>query len=212
MDLVLLALAIGVGVDGRRVSLLAASLYLPWAVMGMIAIILWVGSRERGNPASVFCEGVASELRSGSSLRQALASSATAVGSVALAAQAESGDLTGLGALAAIEFPAIARELAITVESAARTGASSADLFDEVGSLAIAHEEIRREVRIASAPARAAAALFVGVPLLYLGWKWGSGDLGDLLASPQQRSIASIGLALYLVGLFGVGLVMWRAR
>lgn len=212
MDLVLIALAVGAGVDHRRVSLLAVSLFLPWVVLGMIAMVVWAGARQGGNRAALFCDGVASELRSGSSLRQALSGSATAVGLPSVAAEVDSGDLTDLGVVTAAEFPAIAAELAITVESAARTGVSAADLFDEVGTLAIAHEEIRREIRVASAPARAAAGIFAGVPLVYLGWRWASGDLAAMFANSQQRSIAFGGLALFVVGLLGVGLVMWRAR
>lgn len=212
MDLLLIALAVASGVDRSRVAFLACCLYLPWLLLGVIALLISTRPRHRVNRAALFCHGVASELRSGSPLRQALSTSAGAVGAPLLAGRSRDEDLAELGGVVAEEFPLIGRELAVTVARAAHTGGPTADLFDEIGSLAIAHEEIRREVRVASAPARAAAVLFVGIPLVYLGWRWGSGDLAALLATPEQQSIAGVGLTLFLVGLLGAALVMWRAR
>lgn len=212
MYLVLIALAVVAGVDRRRVALLVVCLYLPWLLAGVIVYLISLRSRDRVNRAALFCDGVASELRSGSSLRHAVAAAATAVEAHSLAAESGSVGPTQLGGLVAAQFPVIGRELALTVTRAARTGGSAADLFDEIGSLAIAHEEIRREISMASAPARAAAGMFVGAPLIYLGWRWGSGDIAAILSSPEQRTIAGGGLGLFLSGLLGAGIVMWRAR
>jgi hypothetical protein len=94
-------------------------------------------------------------------------------------------------------FPVIGEELRLTVLTAARAGSGSAALFDEMGSLALAKSEIRREVRVATAPGRVTALVLLGAPLTYL--------------FSQQRTVALAGMGLFLTGLGAAGLVMWRA-
>jgi len=108
-------------------------------------------------------------------------------------------------------FPAIGEELRLTVISAARSGSRAADLFDEIGSLAIAQSEIRREVRIATAPGRATAMLLVGAPMAYLLTRVGSGGLDSLLESSQQRAAVLAGLALFGFGAVWAVVVAWKA-
>jgi len=108
-------------------------------------------------------------------------------------------------------FPSIARELELTIVAAARAGSDAAGLFDEIGSLAIAQSEIRREIQVATAPGKATALVLLGAPLVYLVGQTASGRLGSHLASSQQRLVAMVGLGLFLLGLSVACLVLWRA-
>jgi hypothetical protein len=91
-------------------------------------------------------------------------------------------------------------------------GSRSADLFDEIGSLAIAQAEVVHEVRVASAPARATALVFVGAPTAYLIVQARSDRLARLLVHPEQRVVTLMGLALFTTGLLVAGILAWRAR
>lgn len=205
--LVLLAIAFALGVDPRRLALLASAVYLPIVVGGLIALH-WFRSRpDEDNKASLFCESVASELRAGATLRDALATAATSVDSI----PSRSIPIAEVAARVSEEFPSIGEELRLTVIAASRSGSDAAALFDEIGSLAIAQSEIRREVRVATAPGKATALVLIGAPLVYLFTQMNSGGLAGFLASSEQRVVATIGLGLFVVGLAVAGLVLWRA-
>lgn len=209
---VALAVAFALGVDLRRLALLAGAAYLP-VVVGLLLVVHWFRSRpDDSNVPSLFCEGVASELRAGASLRDALTTAATSVRGLS---SSVSGDpefsISEVAAHVAEAMPLISEELRLTVMAAARSGSDAAALFDEIGSLAIAQSEIRREVRVATAPGRATAMVLVGAPLLYLATQFGSGGLASHLASTEQRIAASVGLGLFLFGLGFASLVLWRS-
>jgi Flp pilus assembly protein TadB len=200
------------GADLRRVALLALTLALPWTLLGLLTLAFFRGSREQPRPV-LFCESVASELRSGATLGQALGAAATAVGSPSLDALYRSGATVRERCLAASEeFEEIGRELVLTVDAAARSGDPSADLFDELGSIALAQIEIAREVRVASAPARATVMVFAIAPTLYLAHRLTSGGLATLLATSAQRSVTLVGIGLFLAGLLAVLSLVVRAR
>jgi len=109
-------------------------------------------------------------------------------------------------------FPEIGPELEFTVAAAVRGGSQAADLFDEIGSLAIAQAQVGHEVRVASAPARATALVFVGAPTLYLFLQVRSNRLATLFSQPEQKVVALIGFALFTAGLMVAGWIAWRAR
>lgn len=206
-----LTVAFALGVDLRRIALLAGAIYLPM-VFGALIALHWF--RARPNDSSrptIFCEGVASELRAGATLRDALATAATSVESSALSADSTTSSMAEVAAQAADEFPSIGEELRLTVIAAARSGSDAAALFDEIGSLAIAQSEIRREVSVATAPGRVTALVLVGAPVIYLVSQMSSGGLTRMLASSQQRIVALIGLGLFVMGLLAAILVLWRA-
>lgn len=212
MELVLLAVALAMGVDLRRLALLALALFFPWGFAVLLTVLARVARRRADGRSTRFLEGVAAELRSGSSLRQALSASATAVGEPGLASDAMESSYLEMGERAGAVFPEVGREISLTIASAAGSGTATARLFDELASLAMARDEVRREVRVAAAPGRVAAGLFLAAPTLYLGHRWTSGDLAALLSAPGQRVAAVAGLALFLTGLVGVAIVLWRAR
>ena len=210
MAVVVIAVAFALGVDPRRLALIAGVLYLPMVVAVVIALY-WLRARpDETNGPSLFCVGVASELRAGASLRDALTTAATSVG-LAPIPTGTNAPMTEVAAHVAGQLPSIGQELELTVVAASRSGSDSAALFEEIGSLAIAQSEIRREIRVATAPGRATALVLVGAPLIYLVGQLGSGGLAGLVASQEQRLVATLGLALFVTGLVAAGFVLWRA-
>ena len=207
-----LAVAFALGVDPRRLAILAGVAFLPYAVVGLIALVVWKSRAVEESRPALFCEGVASELRSGATLRDALTTSVTSVGARSHSLGLLSGSpMTEVAAFVASEFPNIGEELRLTIVNASRSGSDAAALFDEIGSLAIAQSEISREVRVATAPGKLTALVLVGAPMLFMASQLGSGDLGRLLASSEQRVVALIGLGVFALG-FGISsLVLWRA-
>lgn len=210
-----LALAAGhlAGLDLRRLTLLAGALFFPIVTLAVIVLVVWKQDRGGGAKPAIFCDGVAAELRSGANLRDALASAASSADASAIAKLAQSGaPLTDVAASLREEYPSIGHELEMMVAATARTGARGADLFDEIGSLAMAQDEVEREVRIATAPARATAAVFLLAPTAYLFFQTRSGTLGSLFAAPGQRTAAILGLSLFLAGTAAAAAVVWRSR
>jgi len=209
IDVFLLTAGLASGLDVRRVALLAGAIHLP-LVAGALIGVHWLRARpDSTHRPSMFCEGVASELRAGATLRDALAASASAVG---ISVEVSPTFLIDeVAALVADEFPSIGREIHLTVTASTRSGSDAAALFDEIGSLALAQDEVRREVRVATAPGRATALLLIGAPLFYVSSRLSEQGLGDLLASTEQRVTAMIGLGLFMVGLAGASFVLWRA-
>jgi len=207
-----LAAAFAAGVDARRLALLGAAVHLPLVAAGVIALHWYRERADHSNDPALFCEGVASELRAGSTLRDALTTSAISVGAISSSV----GEFGGLSAQevatqVAEAMPSIAREIEHTVIAAARSGSDAASLFDEIGSLAIAQAEIKREVKMATAPGVATALVLVGAPVVYLIGQLESGGLADHFSSPQQRVVALLGLGLFSMGLGLACLVLWRA-
>lgn len=212
MDLVLFAVAAAMGLSPVRLGLIGLALFFPWALGLLVIGVVWRGRRQDDGRAVRFLEGAAAELRSGSSLRHSLAASAMAIGEPGLADHCLSSAFDDLGEKAAAIFPGVGTELSLALAGAGRASAPSADLFDEMASLALAHDEIRREVRVAAAPGRVAAGVFVGAPGAYLGWRWATGDLATLFATGGQQGVAAVGAFLFAAGFGGALLVLWRAR
>jgi hypothetical protein len=204
---VTLCIAYALGVDMRRLVLVAGAIYLP-TVAGALIAIHWLRAKGgEDNRPILFCEVTASELRSGASLLEALHAALVSVGDAADGSEAS---VAELAVRAREQLPAIGDEIELTVLAAARAGGDSASLFDEIGSLAIAQSEVRREVRIATAPGRATAAVLVVAPAAYLIFQAGSGGLAGLLAESEQRLVAFLGMGLFVTGLIVALLVLWR--
>lgn len=212
IDALAIAFAVGAGIGWPRVALIAAAMYWPLPTLGLIALVRAKVGVKR--PSAVgFCDGVSAELRAGSSLRSAVVASAAAAGAEDAARAGRTGaPIEDVARLTGAVFPDVGEEIALVVRELAFSGSGGADLFDELGSLALAKQEVAREVRIASAPARATAALFVGGPSLYLLAQARSGSLSALLASPGQRFAAVAGLSLFFAGLAMALVILWRAR
>lgn len=212
IELTLLGLAYLAGADVWRLILLGVAVAAPLVLLPLIVVLVVRGRGALDDRAPLFCDSVASELRSGSSLAASLTSAGISVGlwdgqpvpsgvtSARAVAEAASHELAG-----------IAAELAATVEAAARAGGRAADLFDELGALAIAQSEIAREVRVSSAPARATAWFFLVAPTAFVTLQARSGSLDALVHVPEQRIAVVAGMSLFLLGLGGVVFLLWRA-
>ena len=201
------------GVGAIRLLLLGSVLFAPIALLPLLLLLVFDSRRSVDDRAPLFCDGVASELRSGATLRSALL---TAARSVDLAIRsADLNDLASVDAVASRvvdELPSLSPELESVVEASARSGGAVADLFDELGTNAIAQNEVAREVRVASAPARATAWFFVLAPTGFITARFAAGSFEGLLTAPTQRITAVAGMALFGAGLICVWILMWRAR
>lgn len=203
--------ALVAGLDWRVTVILACSLAFP--VFGLAAVAIHV-MRNRGGTstaAAVFCHSTARELRSGATLRSALADSARVIGMEQVADDLDRGAPLGsvIPGLAS-GIPEVEAEVAALVAGVAGAGSASAALFEELGDLALAHVEMVEETRAATAPARASALVLIGLPLAYLGYVFSNEGLGDLLADPAQAGMALAGGGLAGLGLFvGWWLVRW---
>lgn len=208
-----LSLAYLQGVDFWRLALLVTVLYVPVLAIPIVLFAAHKGHSTVEDRAALFCETVSSELRSGRSLQGAVALASVAVG----VSGSPPGEpvVTHWPALVEgleREFPGLGSELRAIIDVSSRSGGAAAAVFDEVGSVAIAQAEIAREVRTASASARATAWLFILAPAAYITHQMRSDALAGAFHLPQQRIAAAMGLVLVLAGLTGVGLLIWRAR
>jgi Flp pilus assembly protein TadB len=204
-----LALGLAAGIDWRRLAVLACAVHLPLLLGLLIGLLPLIRRGPKDTAAAVFCEAVASELRSGASLQLAINAAADSIG--ALPSGEQFIGTAGLATTVAQRFPEISEELRLVIANSLRSGNDTAALFDEIGSLAIAKAEVRREVRMASAPGKMTALVLIAAPVSYLTLQAGSGALGDLLTTPHQRTAGMIGLALFLVGAAIAAMVTVRA-
>lgn len=202
-----LAAAFAAGLDWRRVALLAAAIYQPILAASILALVAWWSRPEPSEDAVVFCEGVASELRSGSSLRSAVSSVASSMGMDV----DESSPIDEVAGELAGGLGDVGEAIAVTIRTAHRAGSDSAALFDEIGAMALGRAETARELRMASAPAKATGAVLVGAPLLYVLARLMEGDIADQWMSVPQRVAGVAGLAIFCFGLLVASLVFWRA-
>jgi Flp pilus assembly protein TadB len=204
-----LALGLAARIDWRRLAVLACAVHLPLLLGLLIGLLPLIRRGPKDTAAAVFCEAVASELRSGASLQLAINAAADSFG--ALPSGEQFIGTAGLATTVAQRFPEISEELRLVIANSLRSGNDTAALFDEIGSLAIAKAEVRREVRMASAPGKMTALVLIAAPVSYLTLQARSGALGDLLTTPHQRTAGMIGLALFLVGAAIAAMVTVRA-
>ena len=210
---VALAAAYAMGVDVRRLLAIAGAVYQPLVCALVVAVLAWRAKPDSQNLSSLFCEGVAAELRSGSTLHAALVTSAASLDRdlSSLGRFPEASSIGDVAAAVAGAFPDIEHEIRLTVLNAARSGSDAADLFDEIGSLAMAQAEIRHETRVATAPARATALLLAGAPIVFVVNRLSTSGLDPLVASTPQRVVTLIGLGLFLLGTATTVLLIWRS-
>jgi hypothetical protein len=205
----LLCVAVVAGLSWWRVLLLAAVLTAPFVVAAVVAVAAWRSKGSDDNRSALFCEGVASELRAGATLRHAVSTAAISLGCPPLSVDSP---LSESSADLASQFEDVGQELRLIIDAAAKSGSASAAIFEELGSLALAQSEIAHEVRIATAASRATAMVFIGAPLFFALSRLASGEVGVLLASPPQRLVTLLGLGVFLTGLAIAALIAWRAR
>lgn len=204
------ALAIATGVDVRRLVILGAAVLVPVPAAAVMALYWW-RARPRADLSPVlFCEGIAAELRSGASMRHAVAVAGQAVDAQDIATAAHAGEPWGwIAESAARAFPPIGQELRVILSGPSERGGPLADLFDELGSLALAQVEVAQEVASAAAPARATAAVLLLMPAVAIAYAGSRGGLAPYLQTPAQRVVVLAGIALTGAGI-AVGLMLMR--
>lgn len=212
MELIAVAAAVAIGLETRKSVLLASAVFAPLFVLVGLGYIYWRQGRVTESRAAMFCEAVASELRSGATLQRALVAAGSSVNTPGLQGLPQGLPPMEAARVVGEAFPEIGPELEFTVAAAVRGGSQAADLFAEIGSLAIAQAQVGHEVRVASAPARATALVFVGAPTLYLFFQVRSNRLAALFSQPEQRVVVLAGFALFTAGLMVAGWIAWRAR
>jgi len=198
-----LAAALAGGVDWRRLAVLGAAVLAPVPATLLVAYAVWRGRRVSVNRAALLCEAASAELRAGASLRTALEVSARSVGCVSAAELARAGAPLGRAARAiGAVLPEIVMELELILVSAQRSGARIADLFDEIGSLALARADVAAEVQMSTSPMRATVLVFAAAPLVYVAARGGL----PTAAGAGQALASMVGAGLFLTGL---GVVAW---
>ena len=196
-----------------RVLILAAALLAPVPTAVAAAILVLRNRSSDGMGGVRFSEAVADELRAGSSIRGAIASAASSTGEPQLAALARSGEpLRRVAAEAARSFPSVGEELAVCIERSAFSGGPGADLFDEVAGLALAEQQIGREIDTAVAPARVATAVMVGTGLFGVWRAVASGNLSLFVEHQAQRVVALAGVVLLVAAVVTGLLIIRRSR
>lgn len=213
IEVLALGMALLSGVRAWQVMILALVLFAPAVLLPPIGYALITGRRPASNRAALFCDGVASELRAGSTLRSALMGAAESV-SIEFGAPGGRGPsgIAGIAAAIATALPGLGEELEATVEAVARSGSAAADLFDELAAYAISQEEIEHEVVVATAPARATAWFFLVAPTAFLAYQASRGAITQLFAQPAQRFVGAIGAFLFIAGVVWMAWLTRRTR
>jgi Flp pilus assembly protein TadB len=209
----LLGWGILAGLDKARAFVIAATLMVPVPLGCAILAHAW---RSRSRPtakATLFCEAVSGELRSGASLRLALENASVSVEAPGLARLCRGGaSFPDLATAVRREFGEIGVEAATVIEHASRLGGPVAPLFDEIAALALARVELTHEVAMATAPARATAYVLLGAPILALGWVLSTGRIGTYLDTSSQRLSVILGLVLAVAGVSVAVVIARRSR
>ena len=210
IELVLVAIGIWLGASPARLALLVGAVLFPWAAAALAGLHWWRNRETDDRQAVNFCEAVAAELRAGAPPRFAIAAAAHSTSSRGLARSADRGEsMAKVAGEARRAFPGIGPELAACITRGASLGSPMADLFEEIGALALARDESWREMRAAMAPARASVLVLIAGPIGALWWANQRGDLGEYLSAPAQRISVAIGATLCFLAL-GIGLMMMR--
>lgn len=169
---------------------------------------------DRINVEARFISAMASEMRAGATLRGSFISAVDDAPALDLA------DLQRL-AIAGTGMANIARSLrhrlafhgpalAAAIYVANETGGRAAAMLESLAQVAAEDRTLHRELRAATAQAKASSAIVGGLPLAFLSFHAVTGRLADLTSSGWGVALLTIGLALLASGALAVG-VMLRA-
>ena len=218
---VLASLALVAGV--RPLGIAAAGLAVVSPVWFLLAVAAWAGyswtvrsrAANRSDDEAALLRALSAELRSGASLRPALAEASQSVPALDLAASvrlATAGMPMGsVGAELEGALPENGRLVAAAFRLSSWSGARVAAVFENLASRAAAAADLRRERGAATVQARLSAAIVGVAPL----------TLSVLLFATGRVSIPSgvgafgvavvgLGLSLEVIGLVIVGVIIRR--
>lgn len=204
----LLAWGLAAGAPPSRLMLAGAVVFFPWLALPFVAVAVIAGRRRPVRP--VLAVDVAAQLRSGHTLRRAVAIAAGGAGLARVRRLAIAGMPMEAVAEALADESGGSPLLAAAVRMADRSGGRSAAVFDALGLAALDAEALRREQRAAAAPALLAASIVGGLPLAYVGFLAATGRLGDVLGGGGP--VAAFGASGLLLVLLGVAVVAVQAR
>lgn len=216
-----LALAVVVGTPLPIVALLGLGVVLPELGVLLLALATMPAllRRRREQPGAeteaAYHAAVAAELRSGASLRAALAHAAARTPALVpggVARRLRSGQPLGrLVAELAAPFTSTGRLLGPAVMVAAEAGGRAAAVFDRLAWRAADDAALVHEQRTATAQARLSAWVVAGLPLAALGVAASTGRLAALMAAGRLGIfVLAAGLGLVGAGLVAVVLLMRR--
>jgi Flp pilus assembly protein TadB len=216
----LVALSIGGALPLSRGLLLAAVWETP-EISGLvlIGVCAWASRQKRrlrtGGAVAAFHRTVAAELRSGRSLRLAVAGASRHVADLNLkdvARLAESG--RPLEEIAAkLNRDSRLSPAATAIKVAAITGGSVALIFDALTAEAVDEEALRMEQRALTVQARLSVAIVGGFPFFVLAGQLLSGELSkSITRGPVGAALVTIGVSLLTTGLLVVFWLIRRAR
>ena len=168
---------------------------------GVVATLLARGARQDAEVAVL--TAVASELRAGRSLRDAIGSVAQVRGGAfrGVARRASLGvPLAHVATELEAQLPHQGRLAGVAVRLSSNVGVRAADVFESLAVLAADEGEVRREGRTGSAAARLSAWIIGGVPVGLVAWQIASGGMLRTLLLPLGLPIVLGGLGLVAAG------------
>lgn len=205
-----LAAAALAGVPWPIVALLGLAHVAPWPALAVFVAVVSLAMRRR-RPApgaadeATWLAAVAAELRSGASLRTALAaadSAAPALSTSRLARMAEAGaPVERMAAEVVAALPCRGRAVGAALNVASTAGGKVASVFDGLAADAWADVESSRAMVALTAQARLSAWVVGGLPLVVLTILAVTGRLGVVLGSgPLAGIVMAVGLVLEAAG------------
>lgn len=216
---VMMAVAIAVicGVPPVVIATHAAAWWAPWPALAVVGVAAVGGVRARAGgpgPGVMALVAMSSELRAGQSLRMAVVAAASGDNGLQRARR-----LALAGAPIRELAQAVARETGPNQELveavfavAARTGAATAEVFEELTAQALALDDLRRERRAAAAPMILQGAIVGGVPMVVLFSMLASGSLGRALREGGiEAAMVVAGSVLVAAGIAITAIVVKRA-
>lgn len=220
---VLLAGALALGVPPVMIVIAAVAAIEPRlvlvgaAVWGVVATLRRRATSVTPDDEATLFRAMAAELRSGASLRSALAEAAHRVPQIELDRPvrfaAAGMQMTEIAEAIELQLPENGRLAAAAFRLSDWSGARVADTFDGLAERAAATAELARERRAATAQARL-SALIVGVaPLAFTVLLVATGRSAGLVAHGGLGwLVLGVGLGLEMLGLIAVAAIVRRAE
>ncbi len=201
------AAAVAAGVPWVTIAAVVAAWTHPLPALVLVTAASLADARRQSETPGLWL-AVASELRAGASLRSAIALAAVQHGCPGAARLAAAGaDIERVGQELSSFLGIDAAGFRAVVAVSALTGAPSAVAFEQLEATESARASLRREKRVAMAPAMAQAVVVGGIPAVAAvgsALSSGHGSAGGL-----GRMIAAAGLGLVVTG---VGAMAWLTR
>jgi len=220
---VLLAGGLAFGVSPLIIAIAAVAAIEPRlvlagaAIWGVVAALQRRTSRVTPDDEATLFRAMSAELRSGASLRSALAEAAHRVPQIQLShpvRYAEAGlQMTEIAEAVEAQLPENGRLAAAAFRLSDWSGARVADTFDGLAERATATAELARERKAATAQARLSALVVGLAPLAFTLLLVVTGRGAGLLAHGAIGwLVLGVGLGLEVVGLVTVAVIVRRAE